>query len=116
MSELSRTDKILVEKTVCVLLVRGESTNGEPVYAYVGVRANKLDDFIKAQSAGTFYPEDHGVVIASGVGEPTDEVKQRMETDYGFDHAAMTSVPDAESANQVAVELAQGIRKQHDAE
>lgn len=113
MSTLSRSDKILAEKTVCVLLVRGNGTDGAPIYAYVGVRADKLDAFIAAQHSGTFYPDEHGVIIASGEGEPTDEVKKRMETDYGFDHATMMSVPDAEQANDVAAELARSVRSQN---
>ena len=116
MSELSRSDKILAEKTVCVLLVRGEGTDGAPIYAYVGVRADKLDAFIAAQKEGTFYPEDHGVVIESGVGEPTDEVKKRMEVDYGFDHGKMMSVPTEEDATSVAAELARSARKASPAE
>ena len=112
MTELSRTDKLLAEKTVCVLLVRGEDTQGEPIYAYVGVRADKLDAFIAAQSSGTFYPDEHGVVIESGHGEPSDEVKKRMEVDYGFNHDTMTDVPDAENANAVAAELARSVRAQ----
>ena len=110
MTQLSRSDKILAEKTVCVLLVRGEGTEGESLYAYVGVRADKLDAFIAAQKEGVFYPEDHGVVIESGVGEPSDDVKKRMETDYGFDHGAMMSVPTEEDATQVAAELARSTR------
>ncbi len=48
-SELSRSEKMLAEKTVCVLLVRGEDPDGAPIYAYVGVRADKLKEFMEAQ-------------------------------------------------------------------
>ena len=105
MSELSRSERILAEKTACVLLVRGESPDGIPVYAYVGVRADKLKAFIEAQQKGMFAPEEHGVIIEAGEGEPTAEVRARMEKDYGFIHDGVADVPDAESANALAAEL-----------
>lgn len=105
MSELSRTEKILAEKTVCVLLVRGEDPDGKPIYAYVGVRADKLKPFMEAQANGTFYPEEFGVVVASGQGEPDAETRERMERDYGFDHQGMLDVPDSEHANRIAAEV-----------
>lgn len=105
MSELSRSDKILAEKTVCVLLVRGEDPDGQPIYAYVGVRADKLQSFMEAQSKGLFYPEEHGVVIESGEGIPPADVRMRMERDYGFNHEGMLDIPNAEQANNVAAEL-----------
>lgn len=105
MSELSRSEKILAEKTVCVLLVRGEDPDGAPIYAYVGVRADKLQDFMKAQESGLFYPEEHGVIIAAGAGMPDAETRERMETDYGFNHAGMMDIPDADNAASIAAEL-----------
>ncbi len=105
MTELSRSEKILAEKTVCVLLVRGEAPDGSPIYAYVGVRADRLQEFMQAQQSGTFYPEEYGVVIESGVGEPSAEVRLRMERDYNFDHAGMLDIDDADSAVGVAATL-----------
>lgn len=105
MSELTRSEKILAEKTVCVLLVRGEAPDGTAIYAYVGVRADKLPEFMEAQQRGTFHPEEYGVVITSGEGEPTQEVRQHMEQNYGFDHSAMMDIPDAENAPRIAAEL-----------
>ena len=105
MSDLSRTEKILAEKTVCVLLVRGEDPDGAPIFAYVGVRADKLKEFMEAQQSGMFYPEEHGVIIESGHGEPSAEVREKMERDYGFNHEGMLDIPDSENANRVAAEL-----------
>lgn len=105
LSELSRSEKILAEKTVCVLLVRGEDPDGAPIYAYVGVRADKLKPFMEAQTSGLFYPEEFGVIIEAGHGEPSAEVRQRMEVDYGFNHDGMLDIPDAEQATKVAAEL-----------
>lgn len=105
MDELSRSEKILAEKTVCVLLVRGEDPGGQPIYAYVGVRADKLKPFMEAQANGLFYPEEYGVVVASGTGEPDAETRERMERDYGFNHEAMLDVPDADQANRMAADI-----------
>lgn len=105
MSELSRSEKMLAEKTVCVLLVRGEDPDGAPIYAYVGVRADKLKEFMEAQQKGMFYPEEHGVIIESGHGEPTADVREKMERDYGFNHDGMLDIPDSENATRVAAEL-----------
>lgn len=113
MSDLSRSDKILAEKTVCVLLVRGEDPDGKPIFAYVGVRADRLQDFMKAQEKGLFYPEEFGVVIESGFGEPTAEIRVKMERDYGFDHAGMLDIPDSQDAAKLAAELS---RKANDKE
>ncbi len=97
-NELSRSEKILAEKTVCILLVRGEDPDGGGIYAYVAVRADKLEEFMQAQQSGEFYPEDYGVIIESGSGEPDNEVRERMERDYGFNHKTMVDVPDSEQA------------------
>lgn len=105
MNELSRSDKILAEKTVCVLLVRGEDPDGKPIYAYVGVRADKLKEFMEAQEKGLFYPEQHGVIIESGTGEPSADVRLKMERDYGFNHDGMLDIPDADNATKVAAQL-----------
>ena len=105
MSDLTRSEKILAEKTVCVLLVRGEDPDGAPIFAYVGVRADRLQEFMEAQQKGTFYPEEHGVIIEAGHGEPNPEVRARMEREYGFNHEGMLDIPDSENANRVAAAL-----------
>jgi hypothetical protein len=105
---------MLAEKTVCVLLVRGEDPDGAPIYAYVGVRADKLKEFMEAQQNGLFYPEEHGVIIEAGVGEPTAEVRERMEREYGFDHAGMMDIPDADNATRVAAELSKKANDKDD--
>ena len=102
MAKLSRTEQIIAEKTVCVLLVRGESPDGEKMFAYMAVRADKLEAFIEAQKSGTFYPEDYGIVIESGMGEPDEEVKQKMTKEYGFNHDSMLDIKNPDSAHKVA--------------
>jgi hypothetical protein len=105
LSDLSRSEKMLAEKTVCVLLVRGEDPDGAPIFAYVGVRADKLQEFMAAQNSGLFYPEEHGVIIEAGQGEPSAEIRERMEREYGFNHEGMVDIPDSDNANRIAAEL-----------
>ena len=64
-------------------VVRGEDADGGPIYAYVGVRADKLQSFMEAQNTGMFYPEEHGVVIEAGVGEPSAEIRATSTTPLG---------------------------------
>lgn len=76
-------------KTVCILLVQGEKPDGGAIFSYVAVRADKVDEFMAAQKSGVFYPEDFGVIIESGEGQPSPEIRKKMEDEYGFDHTKM---------------------------
>ncbi len=101
MTKLTRSEQIFAEKTVCILLVRGESAEGQPIYAYVGVPLNRLEEFMTAQMSRPFFPEDYGVIIESGEGEPNDDVRERMEKDYGFNHQMMVDIPDPASVGKL---------------
>ena len=57
---------------------------------YVAVLADKLVDFMEAEKSGMFYPEDYGMIIEAGKGEPANEVRKKMETQYGFGHEAIS--------------------------
>jgi hypothetical protein len=105
-SKLTRTEQIVAEKTVCVLLVRGESPEGTKIYAYLAIRADKLEAFMETQKQGTFYPEDFGIVLETGEGEPSDEVKQKMTQEYGFNHEAMLDLATSEKAHDLTSNLA----------
>src|SRR5678810_918609 len=97
---------MIAEKTVCILLVRGESPDGKKIYAYLGIRADKLESFMEAQKKGTFYPEDYGIVIEAGEGEPTEEIKQKMTKEYGFNHEAMLDIGSPDKAHELTSGLA----------
>lgn len=105
MAANSNAEQNIADKTVCILLVRGENPDGGAIYAYVAVRADKLEAFMEAQQSGVFYPEDYGVIIESGEGEPSDEIRKKMEDEYGFNHQLMVDIPDSESAHQIAESL-----------
>ncbi len=114
MTELSRSEKMLAEKTVCILLVRGENADGNPIFAYVAVRADKLESFMAAQKSETFYPEDYGMIIESGEGEPSDEVKERMRLEYGFNHDEMVDIQDPDHANTLKSDIVRADPKHPD--
>ena len=105
MTKLTKTEQIIAEKTVCVLLVRGEDPDGGKIYAYVAIRADKLEAFMEAQKQGTFYPEDYGIVVESGQGEPSEEVKHKMTTEYGFNHDAMLDIANPQKAHDITSNL-----------
>jgi hypothetical protein len=105
-TKLTRTEQIIAEKTVCVLLVRGESPDGKKIFAYLAIRADKLESFMEAQKQGTFFPEDYGIVLEAGEGEPSDEVKHKMTTEYGFNHEAMLDLGSSNEAHDLTSNLA----------
>jgi len=103
--KLSLPQQVIAEKTVTILLVRGENPDGEAIYAYVAVRADRLEAFIEAQKTGTFYPEDYGVIIEADTGEPSAEIRKKMEDEYGFNHKLMVDIPDSERAYAITAQL-----------
>lgn len=105
MSKLSRAEQIVAEKTVCVLLVRGENLEGERIFAYMAVRADRLESFIAAQKSGTFYPDDYGVIIESGVGEPSEEIREKMTKEYGFNHDNMLDIDTPQNVKDIAGDI-----------
>jgi hypothetical protein len=105
LSKLSPSEQVIAEKTVCILLVRGENPDGKPIFAYVAVRADKLESFMEAQKNGMFYPEDFGVIVESGEGEPSADVRKKMETEYGFNHQMMVDIPDTNKAHEITTNL-----------
>jgi len=109
-TKLTRTEQIIAEKTVCVLLVRGESPDGKKIFAYLAIRADKLESFMEAQKSGTFFPEDYGIVLEAGEGEPSDEVKVKMTQEYGFNHEAMLDLGSSGEAHDLTTSLSSYAR------
>ncbi|MGE0754580.1 MAG: hypothetical protein AB7L92_05410 [Alphaproteobacteria bacterium] len=114
MTKLTKTEQIIAEKTVCVLLVRGENPEGGKIFAYVAVRADKLEEFMEAQKSGTFYPDDYGMVLEAGEGEPSEETKKKMTEEYGFNHDAMLDIQSSESAHDIASNLSSYVTQAAD--
>ena len=71
-------------KAVSVYFVPGKVKDGRSTYVYAVVRASLNERFLQALQQGII--PDFAVVVESGYGEPTEEVKQKMKKYYGFDH------------------------------
>ena len=84
----SKNKKMLGDDIIAVQLLMGKNMDNNPVYAYIAIHGNKLEAFREALSRGNFNPADFGVIIESGTGTPPDEVKKKMENEYGFDHSS----------------------------
>ena len=80
--------KILTQKQIQnIVFITLNGENGVRYYAYMAVRADKLEAFAKVYGGKkAFNPEDYGKIIHIGEGMPTEEVRQYMSEEYGFDH------------------------------
>jgi hypothetical protein len=62
-----------------VHLVRGKSDSGSPIYAYLAVYASQVRDLNLSLITRTTDLEKYGVILASGEGEPSNEVQQYIK-------------------------------------
>jgi hypothetical protein len=74
---------------LCTIMVlcRGFGENGNPCWAYMCIKPSMAQSFKEARDKGIFDIEDYGAIIECGEGEdPPEEVKRRMEREYGMNH------------------------------
>ena len=70
-----------------MILCRGVCEGGNPCWAYMCIKPSMAKSFKEARDKGLFDIEDYGAIIESGEGiDPPDEVKRRMEREYGMNH------------------------------
>ena len=70
-----------------MILCRGAGEDGKPCWAYMCIKPSMARSFKEARDKGAFDIEDYGTIIECGEGsEPSDEVKRRMEREYGMNH------------------------------
>jgi hypothetical protein len=60
---------------------------------------------MEAQKAPPFSPEQFGVIVESGRGDPSPEVRYKMQTEYGFNHESMLVIPDSDRAHELVATL-----------
>ncbi|NDF13519.1 MAG: hypothetical protein EB060_11995 [Proteobacteria bacterium] len=99
-------ENIIPEKAICILLIRGERVNSKSLYVYLAITADRLEAFMLAKNEGPFFPEDFGIVLASGEGEPTVEAMAHMTNEYGFNHDEMIDICSSQIAGEVSSKLA----------
>lgn len=67
------------------VLVRGETIDNKPFWAYVAILPHRYADFKAAEQSGDYTLNDYGEIIRKGTGiEPPDETKEYMKAEYGF--------------------------------
>lgn len=74
------------ESIATVVLVRGESGQGQPQWAYALIPAEQFLAFREAEAVGAYDLAEYGTVLHSGAGEnPPPELVKRMAEEYGCD-------------------------------
>lgn len=81
--------QLAAEKQVNVYFVPGTDTSGNPRYVYAVTSAMLHEQFITALDDGEI--PDYAVIVATGTGEPDNDVKEKIKHYYGFDHEAANS-------------------------
>jgi len=78
-------DDVSVNSTEIIVLVHGNNVYGDPIYCYLKIPYGIYDE-VKAiiNGPGNFDPRDYGIVVASGFGRPTEEVKVRIGLEHGI--------------------------------
>ena len=67
-----------------VILCQGKDRNEQDFWAYMCIKPSMAESFKAAQIAGNMNLGDFGTIIEAGEGiEAPDEVKARMQRDYG---------------------------------
>lgn len=73
----------LFKNEYAVILLQGKNTFGDKIYSYVEVTLPNIKRLYAALHAGVdFSPSDFGSIVASGTGEPSDELRQEMANTY----------------------------------
>ena len=77
--QLNYTEKNLAKQIAYNVLVTSSDEYGTPTYYYVYVRGDEMQAFGEALKRGNFDPEEYGVVLNWGYGEPDEELKEKMK-------------------------------------
>ncbi len=83
------TSQAVMTDLLCTIMIlcRGTEENGNPCWAYMCIKPSMAKSFSDARAKGAFEIEDYGTVIEYGDGvNPPDEIKRRMEREYGMNH------------------------------
>jgi hypothetical protein len=68
-----------------VILLQGTNLKNEQIYSYIEITGRSLKElFRKMQANENFKPVDYGIVLASGTGEPTEEVRAKMKNEFNM--------------------------------
>ena len=80
---LTEQEKEKLGEEEIVLLLSGFNNYGDKIYNYLKIPLKNIELIIKAvEGGGRFEVREFGEVIAAGLGTPTDEVRQEIESQY----------------------------------
>jgi hypothetical protein len=80
----SHQERLAAEKKTNVYFIPGQNKSDQLGYIYVVCSAMLHDDFVENIRLGVIPP--YAVIVETGSGDPTVDVKKKMLDYYGFDH------------------------------
>jgi hypothetical protein len=81
--KLSELQQRNIVQLPVLVLTYGNSSDGRPMFAYVAVKHDQIENFKAAQKRTPFRPEDYGKVLESGYGFPSEEIRHKMANQLG---------------------------------
>jgi|GEM_PF-3546011 len=94
---LTSNDKQIADKTesICLMFVRGDDANDEPVYAYLSVRTSIIDLFYNDLVAGELELTKYTHVLQTGPNMPDTDMVDDMYIKYliAFDKTHVRVIP-----------------------
>lgn len=84
----SFVSSLFASRPDCIFLVKGKDTTNRQAWYYVLVDKSKKSMFESIQGTQSLNLNDYGKIIFSGYGdEPPEDMKKKMEDEYGFKEA-----------------------------
>ncbi len=78
--------KYLADRTFLLMFIEGEDEAGNPIYAYLGIKASVLEAFCQEINSGAVDISQYGKIFRRGCGNLKEEDKAYMENTYFFNH------------------------------
>ncbi|GAB4307688.1 MAG: hypothetical protein Kow00117_00910 [Phototrophicales bacterium] len=74
-----------LDKAFSIVRIFSHDSAGNPVYAYVNVRGDRIENLLKQGSNdNAFNVSQFSTLVANGEGFPTPDVEQKLLNDYLF--------------------------------
>lgn len=84
-------------------MIRGIGRSGSKEFCYIAATGDNLLKLQQTLKRGhNFDPTDFGIVLEYGVGEPSNEVKEKMTREFGYNHEKALPIVTTDSASASA--------------
>jgi len=84
-----------------VVLLRAYDDRGKPIWAYLCMKPSMAEELSAARLKGDLDLNDFGTILESGSGhEVPEDVKKRMERDFGVNHKLEDALASAVAARK----------------